>query len=70
MVLKENEILNILKESQKLPKWVEQARSYNRDLEALINGVEYTDLLIRVEHKEDDKKNLARRKYVKNFIFL
>ena len=64
MILSNDEILKILKEStEQVPKWITDARTLNKELEALVNGIDFGTLLYRVEHKEDDKQLLARKRY-------
>ena len=58
-----NKIFEIIRESQKVPDWVVNARNYNKDLDALVNGVNFKELLIRIEHKEDAEKQEARKRY-------
>lgn len=63
MTLSNNETLTILQQSQTVPTWVTKAREYNKELEALINGVDFISLLKIIEHKEDTKQLEARQKY-------
>ena len=59
-------IFQIIKDSQTVPNWVINAREYFKELNALINGVDFAELLIRIEHKEDSAKQQARRKYARS----
>jgi hypothetical protein len=59
----QEDILKIINQSQEVPKWVIKAREEHKELEALVNGVNFTDLLIKIEGKEDDEKAKVRRKY-------
>ena len=64
MILSQNEILEILHEStNQVPSWVTTARANNKELEALVNGIDFNTLLYKVEHKEDDNQLLARKRY-------
>ena len=64
MILNEQQIIEILKEATKqIPTWVVNARSYNVELEALVNGVNFDALLYRIEHKEDEDQLKARKRY-------
>ena len=64
MILNEKEILEILQDSTKqIPVWITNARVLNKELEALINGVDFNTLLYKVEHKENDDQLLARKRY-------
>lgn len=60
------EIISLIKSNPTAPAWIIKARDYNKELEALVNGKDFCDLLIKVEHKEDEKKILARRKYARS----
>jgi hypothetical protein len=60
------EINKIISASESAPKWVYEAREYNKTLEALVNGKDFTELLIKIEHKEDDKKTIARKRYARS----
>ncbi len=64
--MEQQEIFDIIKASMPCPQWVINAREYNKDLEALVNGKDFTDLLIRIEHKEDAAKIAARKKYARS----
>jgi hypothetical protein len=64
--MEETKIFEIIKASDQVPAWVTKARDYSKDLNALVNGVDFADLLIRIEHKEDEKKQTARRKYARS----
>ena len=59
----DEEIKAIIDSSQKVPDWVAEARKYNICLEALIDGYKFEDELYRIEHKEDEKQLLARKRY-------
>lgn len=59
----DEEIKTIINDSQKVPDWVAEARKYNICLEALIDGYKFEDELYRIEHKEDEKQLLARKRY-------
>jgi len=48
---------------QATPDWVDKAREYHRELKALVYGEDYTDLLLRIEHIESDKRAKARKNY-------
>lgn len=60
------EIQKILIKSQSTPDWITKARAYNKDLTALVNGKDFTDLLLTIQHKEDEDKAKARRKYARS----
>jgi hypothetical protein len=64
--MEEAKIFEIIKASDQVPVWVTKSREYSKELKALIDGVDFTDLLIRIEHKEDEKKQTARRKYARS----
>lgn len=63
MILTQEDIIEILKDNQSIPEWVIKARNNNSELEALVNGVDFESLLIKIEGKEDNEKILARKKY-------
>ena len=60
------EIFEKIKEVEKLPEWVQQARDYHKDMKALIYGDEFKDLLLKIEHIETEKKAAARKKYARS----
>jgi len=64
--MEETKIFEIIKALEQVPGWVTKAREYSKDLNALINGVDFADLLIRIEHKEDEAKQKSRRKYARS----
>jgi hypothetical protein len=63
MILNENEVIDIINISQIVPTWVTKAREMNKELEALVNGVDFISELKQIEHKEDAKQLEARQKY-------
>lgn len=59
----ELQVVEELKNHLTVPKWVENARKYHKDMKALIYGEDYKDLILKVEHIESSKKAQARKKY-------
>jgi len=58
------EIIEIIKSTQSAPSWVVRARETNEELNALVYGENFKELLInQIEKIEDSGRALARRKY-------
>lgn len=69
MVLDEQQAKEII--NQSTPKWVHVAREQTRELKALIDGDDFKNVLIdKIEHIEDEKKKIARKKYSRPIIDL
>lgn len=66
MVLDLDQVKDIIKISQKTPEWVDKGRALSAELFALLEGDHFSELLIHIEHVEDEKKKKARRKYSKD----
>jgi hypothetical protein len=69
MILTDIEAITLIKELSKegLPDWVTTARKNSKIYEALINGENFSNVLIeQIEHIESPKKAVARRKYSKD----
>ena len=61
------ELFKYIKENDKTPNWVNDARVYHKRLLALIDGEGFNDLLInQVEHIEGTQKAKARKKYARS----
>lgn len=60
-----NEVIQVIKDNKQVPEWIRESRKYHEDLEALVEGDEYTELLLRIEHIESEKKAKARKKYAR-----
>jgi hypothetical protein len=59
----EQEALLKIKKYLSVPKWVADAREYHKEMKALIYGIDYKNLILRIEHIESTKKAAARNKY-------
>lgn len=62
------DIIKILQSNVRVEDWVINARQKHIELNALVNGVKFDDLLIRIEHKEDTEKQKARKRYARSII--
>ena len=58
-----DEVIKAIKQYNKVPDWVAEAREYHKTMKALIYGEDYKSLLLKVEHIETQKKAEARNKY-------
>lgn len=59
-----DEIIDLIKANQSIPSWVVKARETNAELNALVYGENFTELLInKIEKIEDESRAVARRKY-------
>ncbi len=59
-----DEIIDLIKANQSTPSWVIKARETNAELNALVYGENFTELLInKIEKIEDESRAVARRKY-------
>jgi hypothetical protein len=69
-VIESENVLNLVKEKVKNRQnysWLKAAREYNTKLLALVEGVNFTDLLSKIEHIEkSNDKFKARKKYSKS----
>jgi hypothetical protein len=64
MILNENEARNLIKDSQKIPNFIDVGRALNKELAALVEGDQFLEELInRIERIESVDKANARRKY-------
>lgn len=64
MVLKEDQVLALIKDNEKPPDWIEQARKDYKTLNALINGENYLDELSQIENIEKSENRWeVRKKY-------
>lgn len=58
------QIVELIKENIQAPKWVKDARTNSKELRALKYGDGFHELLIdKIEHIENSKRALARKKY-------
>jgi hypothetical protein len=57
------QVIELIKKFDQVPKWVEDARKYHKDLKALVYGEEFAEKLLRIEHIESEKRAGARKKY-------
>lgn len=48
------------------PKWVGDARERRKEFNALVNGVDFKDLIVKIEGVESSKRAIARQKYSKD----
>jgi len=63
------QILQILKENQKPPEWVLEARTQSDKYKAIYKGKNFKDALInQIEQLESSKKALARKKYSRSVV--
>lgn len=59
-----DDIVKLIKSNQSIPSWVIKARETNAELNALVYGENFTELLInKIEKIEDESRAEARRKY-------
>jgi hypothetical protein len=66
MVFKdETELIKAIKEVEKTPQWVEDAREYHKKMKALVYGDDFKELLLKIEHIESEKRAKARKKYTR-----
>ena len=64
MILGEEDVLKIVKASQEVPGWISVGRDDSLELSALVNGDNFSDLLIkRIEQIEQKQKAVARERY-------
>lgn len=69
MVFNEQEVIAFIKEqsSAAFPDWVRNARNTHKTLNALVNGVDFAELLIdKIEFIESNAKANARKKYARD----
>lgn len=66
-----DEIQKIIKSNRNVPDWIEKARKYSEDLNALINGIKFEELLEKIEGIEKSEKRAeSRKKYSKSIMDL
>jgi hypothetical protein len=65
MIIDDEKAIELLKEYQRLPEWVSKAREYDKKLNALVNGKDVKDLIVHIQHIEDSKKAVARKRYAR-----
>jgi len=69
MILTDEQSFSIIKANQTAPKWVVDARKYNKKLCALVSGEEFADELIEhIEKIESPAKAALRKKYSRNTV--
>lgn len=62
-----DEVLALIKSNQVAPDWIKEKRDERKVLNALVNGVDFQEVLIdRIEKIENKDKALARKKYSKD----
>lgn len=66
MIFEEEKIIDLIKANQKLPDFITVARKNNKELVALIDGKGFKELLLTIQHKEDNDKAEARRRYARS----
>ncbi len=67
MILNDDQALEVLKQSQKVPAFIIKSREESKELFALIEGDQFKEELIkRVEYVEGQMKAEARKKYSRN----
>jgi len=67
MILNDDQALEVLKQSQKVPAFITKSREESKELFALIEGDQFKEELIkRVEYVEGQMKAEARKKYSRN----
>lgn len=67
MILDENEALKLIKQSKQLPSFITKAREMEKNLKALVKGINFHEVLIKkIEHLESHDKASARRKYARD----
>lgn len=60
-------VILFVKNNNKTPQWVDNAREYSKNLCALVTGENFTELLIgKIEHIESTAKALSRAKYARD----
>lgn len=62
-IFSEDDVIKIVKDNQKVPSWVIDARIYTDDLKAVILGKNYVDKIVQIDHLESNNKIEARKKY-------
>lgn len=65
-MIQQDAIQSILQANIRPSQSIIKARQTNKELEALVLGVDFHELLIKIEHKEDDQKANVRRKYARS----
>jgi len=59
------EVIELIKKNQQVPKWVQSAREYHKELKGLVYGEDFKDLLLKIEHIETEKRAKARRNFAR-----
>lgn len=62
----EQEAIELLKRHRVVDKWVFEARQRRAEFNALVNGVDFSELLIKIEGIETEKRAKSRKKYAKD----
>lgn len=61
------DVIAVIKMHQSTPQWVDKARSYHKELNALVTGKDFHKILLsRIESIESDERSKARIKYSKD----
>ena len=69
MVLDAIQAIDFIRQNQSVPKWIMAGRTMKTDLEALVNGKGFHEMLIHaIEHLESSERTIARRKYSRNIV--
>ncbi|MEE9189269.1 MAG: hypothetical protein V3U16_00685, partial [Candidatus Neomarinimicrobiota bacterium] len=64
MAFELDEVIQIIKNNEQVPKWVTKSRETHKTLRALIDGDDFKTELSKIEHIEkSEKKWEVRRKY-------
>lgn len=58
--------VELIKENLTVKPWVIMARDRKKEFNALVNGVNFKDLLVQIENVESSKRAIARKKYSKD----
>jgi hypothetical protein len=63
----DQEVIDFIKEHKKAPKWVSDARTNHKTLNALITGKKFDEILLtQIEKIESAARSIARKKYSKD----
>jgi len=69
MVFKdEQEAIKYIKANETVSKRISDARTEHKELKALINGEDFTSLLLQIENVESKQKAKARKSYSRNIV--
>lgn len=62
-----DQVIDAIKNNQTSPKWVNEAREYNKELTAIVTGKGFHEVLIqKIEKIESEARSIARKKYSKD----